>query len=120
MNLKNLLKPFIKKIYVALIILFGSLSLLSFIDDNENLNKLLSNFQNYHNKYTQEKVYLQTDKPYYAIGDDIWFKAYVVEAQTFIPTSISNILFVDLIDSRDSITKTLRVTLNLGFGWGNF
>jgi len=120
MNLKNLLKPFIKKNYVALIIFFGSLSLLSFIDDNENLNKLLANFQNYHNKYTQEKVYLQTDKPYYAIGDDIWFKAYVVEAQTLMPTSISNILFVDLIDSRDSITKTLRVTLNLGFGWGNF
>jgi TonB-dependent SusC/RagA subfamily outer membrane receptor len=120
MNFKALFKSINKKIHIPLIILFGSLGLISFINENESLKQLIDSFQNYHEKYTQEKVYLQTDKPYYAIGDDIWFKAYVVEAQTLTPTSVSNILFVDLIDSRDSIAKTLKVTLNVGFGWGNF
>ncbi|MDR1897458.1 MAG: hypothetical protein LBR10_11775, partial [Prevotellaceae bacterium] len=29
-----------------------------------------------------EKVYLHLDRHYYLSGDDIWFKAYLVDAQT--------------------------------------
>ena len=120
MKFKNLPKHLIKKIYIPIIVLFGSSILVSFNIENEILQQLLDKFKLYQSKYTQEKVYLQTDKPYYAIGDDLWFKAYVVDAETLTPTNTSNLLFVDLIDSRDSIVKTLRVPLNVGFGWGNF
>ena len=30
----------------------------------------------------QEKVYLHTDKPFYLVGDTIWLKGYLVNAQT--------------------------------------
>ena len=30
----------------------------------------------------QEKAYLHTDKPFYLIGDTIWLKGYLVDAQT--------------------------------------
>ena len=101
------------KYYLLLSFLLVSVGLFSFVNEDEPLKKLFSNFQNFNANHTQEKVYLHTDKPYYAIGDDIWFKAYVVDAQTLTSTPQSNILYVDLIDGRDSIKKTLRIPLNL-------
>ena len=93
---------------------------LGFIADDDLLKKLLDNFTNYQKNNIQEKVYLHTDKPYYSIGDEIWFKAYVVDAQFLTPTPLSNILNVDLINQKDSIKKTLRIPLIAGFGYGNF
>ncbi|MBU1371544.1 MAG: TonB-dependent receptor plug domain-containing protein [Bacteroidetes bacterium] len=108
------------KFYIPLFILIGSWGLFSFVQDEDPLKELIQKFQKYQNTYVQEKVYLHTDKPYYAIGDDIWFKAYVVDAQTLTPTTESNILYVDLINGRDSVKKTLRIPLVAGFGSGNF
>ncbi len=108
------------KILFVLFILLGSFGFISFVRDDESLKKLIQSFEKYQDTHIQEKVYLHMDKPYYAIGDDIWFKAYVVNAQTLTPTPLSNILYVDLINSRDSIKKTLRIPLLAGFGYGNF
>ncbi|MBC7654757.1 MAG: TonB-dependent receptor, partial [Oligoflexus sp.] len=106
-------------------ILFSALALVyvgfvGFIIDDDLLKKALESFQKYQEKNIQEKVYIHTDKSYYAIGDDIWFKAYVVDAQTLTPTTQSNILYVDLINGRDSVKKTIRIPLVAGFGNGNF
>jgi hypothetical protein len=93
---------------------------LGFVADDDLLKKLLENFSTYQQKNIQEKVYLHTDKPYYSIGDDIWFKAYVVDAQFLTPSPLSSILNVDLINQKDSIKRTLRIPLVAGFGYGNF
>jgi hypothetical protein len=107
-----------KILFSALVIAF--IGFVGFIADDDLLKKALESFQKYQEKNIQEKVYIHTDKPYYAIGDDIWFKAYVVDAQTLTPTPQSNILYVDLINGRDSVKKTLRIPLVAGFGYGNF
>ena len=107
-----------KIIFSALVIAF--IGFVGFAADDDLLKKALESFQKYQEKNIQEKVYIHTDKPYYAIGDDIWFKAYVVDAQTLTPTPQSNILYVDLINGRDSVKKTLRIPLVAGFGYGNF
>ena len=109
-----------KKLSLVLFVILGSLSLFSFIAVDDLLTKLLSNFEKYFEENTQEKVYLHTDKPYYAVGDQIWFKAYVVDAKTLKPAPKSNILYVDLIDAKDSVQKTLRLPLIAGLGWGSF
>ena len=72
---------------------------------------LLKKLEEYTKKYPQEKVYLHLDKPFYAIGDDIWFKAYVLNSKTAAPSTISNILYVELINERDSIKKQIRFKL---------
>jgi hypothetical protein len=107
-----------KILFSALAIAF--IGFIGFIADDDLLKKALESFQKYQEKNIQEKVYIHTDKPYYAIGDDIWFKAYVVDAQTLTTTPQSNILYVDLINGRDSVKKTLRIPLVAGFGYGNF
>lgn len=100
-------------LFVCALIFYG------FAVQDNPLAKLIAQLEQYLDKNTQEKVYLHTDKPFYAVGDDIWFKAYVVDAQTLTPSPKSNILYVDLIDARDSIRKTLRVPLFAGLGLGN-
>ena len=39
---------------------------------DDPFSDLIKRLQEYNKKYAQEKVHLHLDKPYYAIGDDIW------------------------------------------------
>lgn len=41
-------------------------------------------FNNYFYFNPQEKIYLHTDKPTYAAGENIWFSAYCVDASYYI------------------------------------
>ena len=66
----------------------------------------------------REKIYLHTDKTFYNSGDDIWFKAYLVDAATLKPEALSKVAYVDLIDPSGEIliTKTINVTDGCGNG----
>lgn len=50
----------------------------------------------------QEKLYLHLDKPYYAAGDSIWFKGYLVNATTHTSDLPDNFIYIELIDRKDS------------------
>jgi hypothetical protein len=67
-----------------------------------------------------EKVYIHTDRTFYAGGDDIWFKAYLVNAISNIPMETSSNLYVDLISSDLQIQEQKLIRLNSGFGFGDF
>lgn len=81
---------------------------------------LLKKLDEYTKKFPQEKIYLHLDKPYYAIGDDVWFKAYVVDARTSAPSALSSIVYVELINEKDSVKKQLRMPMQSGITWGDF
>lgn len=74
--------------------------LFAFTFEDNLLEKIVSKFNLYHNEFPQEKAYLHLDKPYYTAGETIWFKAYLVEANTLIPDTISIPLYVELIDNQ--------------------
>lgn len=80
----------------------------------EKLNKFKST-------YPQEKVFLHIDKPYYAQGDTLWFKAYLVEGAFHMPDTISTLLYVDLVDQKtgDQVAVN-RVQMHNGLGNGDF
>jgi hypothetical protein len=67
-----------------------------------------------------EKVYLQLDKPYYAAGDDIWFKAYVTAGPYHKLSGISAVLNVELINGANKIQQSIKLPLISGLGWGDF
>lgn len=79
----------------------------------------ITNFQDLvHEKLTiytdnfPEKIYVQTDKPYYTIGDDIWFTAYLVNGVTHKKSGKSNVIYVELINDKDSIVSTNKLHTN--------
>src|SRR5476651_1748646 len=71
------------------------------------LNNIMANTAKLYNANPIEKVYLHFDKPYYALGDTIWFKAYVTIDQHQ-PSPLSRILYVDILGPRDSLVESLK------------
>ena len=67
-----------------------------------------------------EKVYLHIDRMYYAPGDDIWFKAYLVNAQSNYLFNTSNNIYVELINPVNKIISREVIRLDNGIGSGDF
>jgi hypothetical protein len=88
--------------------------------NNDPLDKLVNAIHNWTDSLPQEKVYLHMDKPYYALGDTIWFKAYVTTGSRHQLSAISGALYVDLINEKDSIVTAFKLPLSAGMSMGNF
>ncbi len=99
---------------VCLFLLTSLQCFCSFITDDSDVQIITQQLEKFRNNYPQEKIYLQSDKPYYSIGDTIFFKAYVVNAEKNTPSVISNIVHVDLIDGNNHLQKTLVLPLANG------
>jgi hypothetical protein len=68
----------------------------------------------------QEKVYLHTDRPHYAINDTIWFKAYVTIGGQHHLSAKSGALYVELVNEKDSVAQLLKLPLFAGMTKGCF
>ena len=64
----------------------------------------LNHILDYYAKVPKECIYLQTDRPYYAAGDTVWFRAHLLDAATRVPVSRSRFVYVELYDQQ---TNTL-------------
>ncbi|MES2453987.1 MAG: hypothetical protein V4594_00525 [Bacteroidota bacterium] len=97
------------------------LGLLAFIPKAEEpIERLVSSLQKWVDKNPQEKVYLHMDKPYYALGDTVWFKAYVTIGSRHQLSKLSGALYVELIDEKDSLLSALKLPLTAGMALGDF
>ena len=67
-----------------------------------------------------EKVYLHLDRDIYYPGDNIWFKAYLVEAEDLLLSDYSSNLHVELISPASKILDSRIVRLTGGLGNGDF
>jgi len=70
---------------------------------------IYARFERQVTNFPQEKVYVQTDKPYYSAGEEIWFKAYLVNETTLEPNSLSQFVYVELIDKMDSVLYRVKI-----------
>jgi hypothetical protein len=94
----------IKKIASFVILI----SLLSFTSSNNFRELVFEKLEDY-TKNHPEKIYIQTDRPYYTTGDDIWYTAYLVNGFTHKKTNLSNVIKVELINEQDSILSKKRL-----------
>lgn len=64
----------------------------------------------------KEKLYLHLDKPFYGAGEKIWFKGYLVNANTHQDNAQSNFIITELINRSDSIIERKKIRRDsLGF-----
>jgi len=59
--------------------------------------------------FPQEKIYAHTDRSDYLINDTIWFRSYLVNAQTHIPDPESNFVYAELINPAGEVAKRVKV-----------
>jgi hypothetical protein len=88
--------------------------------DDVPLDKLVTNLQRWTDSIPQEKVYLHMDKPYYALGDTIWFKGYLTIGSRHQLSKLSGAVYVDLISEKDSVLQQLKLPVTSGMVMGNF
>ncbi len=86
--------------------------------DSVVLNNIITKTKRLAEEQPVEKVYLHFDKPYYAVADTMWFKAYVTTEQN-IPSPWSKIVYVEIWNAQDSLMQTLKLPLKNSVAYGN-
>ena len=87
-------------------------------DADTVLNHIITKTTKLYANHPNEKVYLHFDKPYYAVGDTIWFKAYLT-IDLHQPSALSKIIYVDVLNSRDSVMNSLQLQVKNGVAWSD-
>jgi hypothetical protein len=86
--------------------------------DSLILNNILSKTKRLSDEQPVEKVYLHFDKPYYAVADTMWFKAYVTIEQN-LPSPLSKIVYVEVRNEKDSLMQTVKLPVKNSVAYGN-
>lgn len=64
--------------------------------------------------FLYEKIYVQTDKPFYHPGDQLWFKGYVNYQSNIFRDSLSKTVYVDLISPGRQILQSRVLQIDSG------
>ncbi|MDE6651303.1 MAG: hypothetical protein K2K08_02730, partial [Paramuribaculum sp.] len=68
-----------------------------------NIRYYLTQAQTFSKKFPQENVFVHLDNTSYFAGDKIWFQCYVVNSLDNTPKSLSNTLYVELLNPRGKV-----------------
>ena len=94
------------------ILSFLFLALLSNAQTNiENTDSLAGRFISDLRAGTTEKLMVQTNKNIFAAGEELWFKAYIINSLSHKYFSHSKTLYVDLVNEKDSAIAQLLLNI---------
>lgn len=69
----------------------------------------------------REKLYVHFDKSTYTVTDTVWFKGYLTEASTHAASTLSGLIYTELINSTTGeIVQQLSLPTAMGLTWGSF
>lgn len=75
-----------------------------------NADSIASLFLEHYAKAPQEKAYVHTDRDYYAAGDTVWFRAYIVDAASNQLTDRSKFVYIELLDNAaDTLIRRIKI-----------
>jgi hypothetical protein len=102
---------------ITLLLIGGCLSVYA-QTDTVSVKTIFDKTTKYNSNFPVEKVYLHFDKPYYAVGDTIWFKAYLT-IDLHQSSQVSKVIYVDVISGKDSVVQRLKLPVAGGIAFGN-
>ncbi len=88
--------------------------------DNAFILNLRANLNEHTKLWPEERVYLQSDKPFYEPGSTIWFSAYLRDGKNLKASVQSEVLHVDLIGPKGNVEQTLNLIAKEGKAAGDF
>lgn len=62
--------------------------------------------------FPQEKIYLQTDRPYYVMGEKIFFRAFLLRASVHCPSEYSRYVYVELINPNREVILRQQICMD--------
>lgn len=104
-----------KQVRIKRYVLLAYLMACTHLSAQELTDSIISHFRTI-NSIPQEKLYLHLDKPFYGAGENIWFKAYLLNAITHRNNTMSNFFIAELVNRRDSVVQRKKIRKDsLGF-----
>jgi len=85
---------------------------------SQGIGQIVAAVDTFNRQLPEEKLFLHFDKPYYAAGDTIWFKAYLFGGSTHAYSPWSGLLYVELVNDSDQQVKRISVPVSFGLSWG--
>ncbi len=98
-----------RKLKTTIFAIVLSLSVANSAENGFFTDNVLNSFVKYYEEGIDEKLYLQTDKPYYSAGENIWFKGFLVNALTHTPFERTNFIYAELIDDKGELVSRIKV-----------
>jgi len=93
-----------RTIHFILVFLFYASA---FFAQESPVKTMISAFEEYSNNHPVEKIYLQLDKPYYAAGETMYFRAYLTDMDLSQDSVASKIIYVELSDTKKNLVKRI-------------
>jgi hypothetical protein len=86
----------------------------------QDIQQFLEKLQDHSLSNAQEKVHLHTDKAVYSAGENIFFKSYSTIGSANLFSSLSGILYAELISPANEIVQRVTISTPMGIGVGDF
>ena len=90
-----------------------------FNNADAQVSNISSKADAFHNILPIEKLYLTFDKPYYSVGDTLWFKSFLLDGNLKANTR-SDKIYVELFSDSLKFIENRVIALNNGLGYGDF
>lgn len=112
----------IKLLYIffcALIFQFASYQT-SFSQNLKTNTKIANRFDSLLKVAPREKIYVHLDRTTFAPQDTLWFKAYLINANSNSFSQISGLVYFEIIDENGAIIQTMSMPTAMGLTWAGF
>ena len=104
-----------RKIFISLIALICIIPMIA----QQPIDSIAAQYKNQFAARPSELIYLQPSKGIYELGEDLWFKAYQLDAQTFGLSDKSKTLFLQMINPKDSVVWQEKYLIEKGIVSGH-
>ena len=89
------------------------------IAQQQAMDSLVERFDAYRITHTTEKIYLHVDQTTCLTGEIMWFKAYLVNATTHKPSTLSAVAYIELLDNVNHAVLQAKIAIREGVGSGS-
>ncbi|SFG76125.1 carboxypeptidase-like regulatory domain-containing protein [Pedobacter insulae] len=86
----------------------------------DSKQKIIAQYDSILTRTPREKIYAHFDKATYLPSDTIWFKAYLMNASIHTPSTISNLIYTEIINEKGEVVERLSLPTAIGLTWGSF
>ena len=106
----------INKIFISLLGIFLKVSMTY---SQQSIDSVICKVREDISSHPSELIYLQTSKGIYETGEDLWFKAYQLDVQTFGLSDKSKTLYLQMINPKDSVVWQEKYPIENGIVSGH-
>lgn len=95
-------------------------AVMAFKPANDFAARILASLDAYMSTYPPEKVYVLTDKSVYAVGENIWYKAWLVNGVNHQANSPSRLMYVEILSPDQKVKLYQTLSIDDGGAVGDF